>query len=111
MDYKMIAQIINNTGEKPVKICMLTNSAYYFISDVIIVNKDEKGLYRLVAEHVGKKLIDKPFSTLRGAKIAFSKLFKHRGWKQDIHAQWSEFYEPEVSWLKSRERLISGRDG
>jgi len=85
---------------KPGEICVLINSIFYFISSVIILNIN--GNYRLVAKHNGKILIDKIFRTPRGAKIAFSKLFNHRGWQEDLKAEWSVFYKPNAQWLKKR---------
>jgi hypothetical protein len=83
------------------KICALINSVYYFIDYVYIVRIN--GLYRLVADHDGKRLMDKDYRTLRGAKIAFSKFFKHRNWEKNVKAEWSRFYEPEFQWLKEKE--------
>jgi hypothetical protein len=85
---------------KPGEICILINSIFYFVSSVIILNNN--GNYRLVAKHNGKILMDKIFKTPRGAKIAFSKLFNHRGWKEDLKAEWSVFYKPDAQWLKKR---------
>jgi hypothetical protein len=53
-----------------------------------------------VVNHNGKILYDKVYKTLRGAKIAFSKLFNHRGWKEHLKAEWSIFYKPDPWWLK-----------
>ncbi|UCH92735.1 MAG: hypothetical protein JSV88_20900 [Candidatus Aminicenantes bacterium] len=85
---------------KPGEICILINSIFYFVSSVLIINKN--GYYRLVAKHNGKLLIDKVYNTLRGAKIAFSKLFGHRSWIEDLKAEWSLFYKPDDQWLKKR---------
>lgn len=85
---------------KPGEICVLINSIFYFVSSVIILNNN--GHYRLVAKHNRKILIDKIFNSLRGAKIAFSKLFNHRCWQEDLKAEWSVFYKPDAQWLKKR---------
>lgn len=85
---------------KPGEICVLINSIFYFISSVIILNVN--GHYRLVVKHNGKILIDKIYTTVRGAKIAFSKLFNQRGWQEDLKAEWSVFYKPDDHWLKRR---------
>jgi hypothetical protein len=84
--------------EEPGKICVLTNSAFYFINWVFIVRRNVS--YRLVVNHNGNLLMDKDYRTLRGAKIAFSKLFKHRNWEKNVKAEWSRFFEPESQWLK-----------
>jgi len=85
---------------KPGEICVLINSIFYFISSVIILNIN--GHYRLVVKHNGKILIDKIYTTVRGAKIAFSKLFNPRGWQEDLKAEWSVFYKPDDQWLNKR---------
>lgn len=84
------------------EICILINAAYYFINSVFIFNNN--GRYQLVGEHNGRLLIDKPYNTLRGAKIAFSKLFGHRGWQEDTPAEWSCFYEPDGRWLDLKKK-------
>jgi len=85
---------------KPGEICVLINSVFYFIGSVIILNS--KGHYRLVVKHNRKILIDKIYKTVRGAKIAFSKQFNHRGWQENLKAEWSAFYKPDAQWLKKR---------
>lgn len=85
---------------KPSEICILINSIFYFISSVIILKKN--GQYRLVVKQNRKIFIDKIYKTPRGAKIAFSKLFNHRSWQEDLKAEWSVFYKPDAQWLKKR---------
>ena len=85
---------------KPGEICVLINSIFYFIGTVIILNNG--GNYRLVVKHNRKILIDKIYKSLRGAKIAFSKLFNHRSWQEDLKAEWSVFYKPDAQWLKKK---------
>jgi hypothetical protein len=85
---------------KLLKLCSLINPAFYFIDWVYIVER--QGGFRLIANHKGNLLFDKHYKTLHGAKIAFSKLFKHLGWKKRMKAQWSPFYEPDSNWLKDK---------
>ena len=85
-----------NTEEKPM-ISMLINSVYYFIQDVFILQ--EKNKYRLVALHDNKVLYNQYYTTLRGCKIAFQKLFKEKAWSEEIKAEWSHFYYPDRKWL------------
>lgn len=79
------------------EICTLINSNYYFVGNVFIANI--KNRYRLVAKHNGTLLFDEIYPTLRGAKIAFSKLFGSRSWREDVKAQWSDFYKAEDYWV------------
>jgi hypothetical protein len=92
--------LVNERLGKPGKICALINSAFYFINWVFIVRGDMS--YRLIVNHNGKLLMDKDYRTLRGAKIAFSRLFKHRNWGKNVKAKWSRFFEPEDQWLKAK---------
>lgn len=93
----------------PGEICFLINSIFYFIGSVFIINNN--GKFRLVARHNEKILMDKPYRTLRGAKIAFSKFFNHRGWKEDVKAEWSVFYVPDPQWLKKKSKGIKAWAG
>ena len=89
-------QQVLKTVEKPL-IYLLTNSNHYFIECVYI--RRENNQYRLVALNHGKVLYNNQYPTLRGCKIAFTKLFKERGWKEKITSNWSPDYTPETQWL------------
>jgi hypothetical protein len=82
------------------RVCILINSIYFFVGSVFI--SDLKGNYRLIANHNGKILFDKSYPTLRGAKIAFSKLFGPRSWRENVKAEWSDFYDADANWLDAR---------
>ena len=99
-NYQEREVLLEEDPGKPGEICILINSIFYFISSAIIFNKN--GHYRLVVKHNRKIFIDKIYKTLRGAKIAFSKLFNHRSWEEDLKAEWSVFYKPDAQWLKKR---------
>lgn len=78
------------------KISSLVNSIFYFLNYVIIVQETQG--FRLIAIHGNKKKMDQVYPTLRGAKIAFSKMFKinkvnkRRGEDKSL---WTPFYHPE----------------
>lgn len=82
------------------KICSLLNSIFYFVNKVYIIENERT--FHLIITHKGRIVSSTPYGTLRGAKIAFSKLFKHRGWKKNIKAEWSGFYEPDYNWVKKK---------
>lgn len=88
----------------PMTISMLINSVYYFIECVFILDFHDH--YRLVALHSGKVLIDASYETLRGARIAFSKLYGDKAWSEEIKAQWSHFYDPDARWLDEKTKDI-----
>lgn len=86
--------------EEAQKISMLVNSVYYFIECVYILILHDH--YRLVALHNGRVLTNKTYKTIRGAKIAFSKLYRKKVWKEEIKAEWSHFYDPDADWLEEK---------
>ena len=87
------------TGEAK-RISILINSIYYFIECVYILILHDH--CRLIVLHHGRVLTDKRYKTVRGARIAFAKLYKHKGWKEGIKAQRSHLYDPEAKWLEER---------
>ena len=58
-----------------------------------------KGLFILAAMNNEKILIKKQYHTIRGAKIAFAKIYSARAWSKDVVQIWSHFYQPELEWL------------
>jgi hypothetical protein len=79
-------------------ITSLLNAIYYFI-EIVYILKLETGHYRLVAIHHGHVLTDLEYGTIRGAKIAFSKLYRHKPWQKGVRAEWTPFYKPEKKWI------------
>ena len=84
------------TNKEP-KISSLINSVFYFLDNALIKTENRK--FRLLAVHNRKKLIDKTFKTLKGARIAFAKLFTER-MLESTTAEWSDLYPPEPAWLE-----------
>lgn len=80
-------------------VTTLVNAAYYFLESVIIVVTDDT--YRLIVCHHDQVLADESYDTLRGAKIAFSKLFQPRV-NIEIKPEWSPMYPPEKEWLDEK---------
>jgi hypothetical protein len=71
-------------------LLLLINPAYYFLECVYILFK--KGYYRLIVLHNGRVLTYRNYRTLRGAKIAFQKIYKHKAWKEGVKANWTHPY-------------------
>jgi len=65
---------------------LLINSALYFLECVYILYK--KDCFQLVVLHRGRVLTDKNYKTLRGAKIAFQKMYKSKAWREGVKANW-----------------------
>ncbi len=90
-----------------VYISVLKNSALYFIDSVLLIAV--KGKYRLVVIHDKTVLWNKVYHTIRGARIAYQKVFKKKSFQERIKADWCPFYPPEPDWLKEKLLLLQGR--
>ena len=71
---------------------ILTNRNQYYLHHalILVLEKENQQLYRLVVYHNGKLLTDRLYSNIRGAKIGFSKYHGKKGYKEDMAAQWDE---------------------
>ena len=87
-------------NKKLKKIILLENAVYYFIDYVLIIL--EPDAYRLVVIADGCKTIDKCYSSIKGAKIAFFRFFKHRAQQGFTKPRWSVIFPPEQEWLDDR---------
>ncbi len=80
-----------------IKIQRLINSMYYGV-ETAFIQMGEK-TYRLVGLNGETIIFDGDYRTLRGAKIAFTKFFETRAYKEGIKAEWSHTYPVEGDWL------------
>lgn len=81
-------------------ISFLLNSYHYFIDCVFILAADCG--CRLVVNHQGEVLTDKYYDSIKGARIAFSRLYGRQAWRKTTRPDWSHFYQPEKDWLKNK---------
>lgn len=81
-------------------VSLLENSIYYFLECVFIEQKENT--YRLVVTHQKHVLTDLSYQTIRGARIAFTKLYRNKAWKEGIKPMWSPFYQPDNVWWKKK---------
>ncbi|MCK4762977.1 MAG: hypothetical protein KAW12_12340, partial [Candidatus Aminicenantes bacterium] len=81
-------------AEKIGKISFLHNSYKYFIQHALVIQHGES--YRLLVIHECKILADQYYKTCRGARIAFTRIFLHRRWKETVVLHWSSLYEPGI---------------
>ena len=91
-----------NLGLSPVRqtlVSTLVNSVLYFLDSAVIILEAKH--YRLVVFHNKQVLTDQGYETMRGAKIAFSKLFQYKAFL-NAKAEWSRLYPPEQKWLDSK---------
>ena len=85
-------------------ISVLKNSYKYFIEHALIISDGD--YYRLLVIHEWVVLTDQCYKSLKGAKIAFLRLYKHRCWKAGVQPEWSDFYDPGVEYLNQRTNRI-----
>jgi hypothetical protein len=86
------------------EIYRLENNVFYFLKTVFI--RVEKIGYRLVVIHNRRVRTNKCYSTLPGAKKAFSRMYKGKTWKKGIKPVWSKLYHPDSDWLGEQIRLL-----
>jgi hypothetical protein len=100
-DLNQTAASIHAWPRQKVVISRLLNSTHYYISTCFIMKTIANGVsYRLLIIH-DSVLADRNYPTLRGAKIAFKKQFKHLTWSDDLPAEWSPFYTPDQEWIEA----------
>jgi len=93
------------TGRKKEStLVILINSVYYFLGCVYILKKRDS--FQLVALHNGRVLTYRDYGTLRGAKIAFQKLYRDKAWQLGVKAMWTHPYEADGDWLAERDEVI-----
>ena len=109
----MLPQRINQTPtlktkSDDVEICVLINSIFFFLSYVFITRID--GHYRLLAILNNRLVHERLYNSLRGAKIAFSRLYqdKTKTWKEGVKAEWTPCYTPDGNWLKEKIKIVEG---
>jgi hypothetical protein len=90
-------RVLKHSREASERITFLANAMYYFLRSVFIVSFNDH--YRLVVLHGDYMLSIKKYSTLRGAKVGFGKLYSMYAYKQGVKPQWTHFYSPDKDWL------------
>lgn len=85
---------------KEAKVCMLINAVYFFLESVFIVIAEDH--CRLVIIHNRKLIVDHCYDTLRGAKIAFYRMYKNKGCIPGVQNEWSSNYVPDKKWLSQK---------
>lgn len=73
-------------------ISLLANSFKYFLGHAFIINYG--GCYRLLVIHNWSLTTDRWYKTLRGARMAFLRLYQDRRWQKEDSPEWTSFYSP-----------------
>lgn len=98
------ADLTGTHGTHGKSVAVLLNSVYYFLQHVFIIIGEDG--YRLVVLHNNRILTDSHYDTMRGAKIAFYKMYNRKAWKMGIRANWSRSYNPDRNWLEEKHRML-----
>ncbi len=81
------------------QISVLENSAQFFL-DIVFIQIGH-GNFRLVISHNMQMQTYSSYPTIKGARIAFKKLYGDRAWDKRVKSQWSHFYTPDPVWEKA----------
>jgi len=96
--------VINPEVYEDITISLLINSIHYFIECAYIIQSKNK--YRLVVLQHQRVLIDQYYSTEKGCRIAYGRVFKDRAWDKRVTPFWSPFYNPDKKWLEEKQNRI-----
>lgn len=91
------------------QISILVTSIYYFLDFAFIISDENN--FRLVVIHNGQLLTDKTYKTVKGAKIAFFRIYGYKVWSEKIKPNWSDFYNPTAEWLNDQLKTIRQHTG
>jgi hypothetical protein len=94
----------NNANTLYVKrITRLSNSNHFYFHIAIIIEEEKEKCYRLITIRNGELIDNITYETLRGARIAFTRMHMLGTFNDEIVKPiWSEFYRPETNWIKTR---------
>ncbi len=101
---------VNPAGPQDIIITLLSNSVYYFLETVYIAKI--AGQYRLIVLHDGELLTREEYDSVKGAKIAFLKLYSYKAWKAGVKPNWTHFYGPDFpGWLAKNRAYLEEAHG
>jgi hypothetical protein len=81
-------------------ISRMINSVFYFLKFVFILKEGDH--YRLVVIQDRDKIIDKNYQTLKGAKIACTKMLRNKFKNNEMNPEWSFLYPADEKWLQDK---------
>ena len=93
--------------KQPPMISMLLNAVHFFLDCAFIIHA--AGTYRLVVLHVNNVLLDKSYTSLKGAKIGFNKIYSRQACTENVNARWAE-YTPNTTWMEKKAAILARAD-
>lgn len=88
---------------RKIEISMLLNAIHYFLDCVFIIHSHRQ--YRLLVFQSDNILLDQQYTSLKGAKIAFQKFYRHQACLEGIQARWDK-YIPESWWINKKMDIL-----
>ena len=90
--------------KEKIKISTLVTSIYYSLDFVFIIFDGSN--FHLVVIHKDQLLTYSTYDSVKGAKIAFSRLYSYKVWNDGIKPDWSSFYNPTPDWLNEQWKIL-----
>jgi hypothetical protein len=106
MAQHMIEAAPGGKGDAP-PITFLKNTPHYCLQSAFIIFNNAR--YRVIVVLNDKRVFNRSYQTLKGARIAFSRVFSSRYYKPGASApDWTPFYQPSLSWFNHKLSLPAG---
>lgn len=96
--------VLKNRAEKET-VSILMNSVYFYLGSAYIIKKKENA-FRLVVLHNGRIMCDEMYTSARGGKVAFSRLYGDRSWIYGMKPLWTPFYDPDSEYIDEKQRVV-----
>jgi hypothetical protein len=89
------------------EISVLINSAYFFLTHVFVLKVSNT--FRLMVVRGGERLVaNEVYTTLKGARIAYKRMFGKFAYRSEVESEWTPFYVPDGRWLREKLKLSAG---
>ena len=107
---RRVGQAEDSTGcelGQEAMISVLLNAIHYYLDCALVIPSSRQ--FRLLVFHLDRILLDKHYTTLKGAKIAFHKFYRHQACTEGVKARWDE-YVPEGSWIEKKMAILERKE-
>jgi len=88
----------------------LVNVNYFLLDFACIIQEEDR--YRLIVyDRQANYYLERNYKTLKSAKSAFKKMYKHKFSFGAYFAYWTPFFRPVRSWINSRNSILKSVPG